>query len=196
MQHELEQLKLEIQACDKCSLRENTILPCWDSGNVESHVMFIGEAEGIEESKVGIPFIGKSGKYLSRLMLGIGIRREDIFVSNIVMCRPVKEVTNSDRAPTDVEIEGCSDYLIRQISIIKPRLLVALGKTSFKFLTESNDTIFNAKGNLYNYKNDNDIKVYPVLHPSYLLTYGTPPIILDNWIDWLKLKGVINEYSA
>ena len=87
-------------------------------------------------------------------------------------------------------------YLLKQIELIKPRLLVALGKTSFKFLTDSSDTIFLAKGNLYNYKIDNDIKVYPVLHPSYLLTYASPSIINENWCDWTKLKEVIHEYSV
>jgi DNA polymerase len=192
----LDELKSVIQSCNKCSLRENTIMPCWDSGNVLSRVMFVGEAEGIEESKVGIPFVGRSGKYLNRLMAGIGIKRDDVFVSNIVQCRPVKEINNSDRAPTDSEIVMCCYYLINQIQLINPSLLVALGKTSFKFLTGSNDTIFAAKNNLYNYQNNTDIKVFPVLHPSYLLTYGTPAILAENWVDWLLLKERINEYCT
>lgn len=195
MNVDLQVLQTTIQSCNMCDLRKNTPIPCWDSGNVNSKIMFVGEAEGTEEAQVGIPFVGRCGKYLNRCMLAIGLKRSDIFVSNIVMCRPVNTKTNSDRAPTDVEISYCSHYLVRQIELIKPNLLVALGKTSFKFLTDSSDTIFAAKGNLYNYKNDSTVKVFPLLHPSYLISYSSPTILLENWDDWLKLKEKIDEYN-
>lgn len=195
MLNELVALKEEIQNCSKCGLRENTNIPCWDNGNTNSKVMFLGEAEGKEESLTGIPFIGRCGQYLERCMNGIGIERSDIFISNTCMCRPVEKSTNKDRPPTQEEIAICSPYLIKQIELIKPRLIVSLGRVPFKFLTDSQEPMMKAKGKLYSYIHNTDIKVFPLMHPSYIITYATPEMISNNWSDWLKLKGLLHEYE-
>jgi DNA polymerase len=184
-------LKEEIINCNKCSLRENTLYPCWDNGNVNSKTMFVAEAPGKEEQACGIPLVGRAGQYFNRCLAGIGIERKDIFATNTCMCRPVTPNTQKDRPPTQEEINICSEYLVRQIDLIKPELIVAMGKTPFNFLTDSDDPIFKAKGNLYSYKNNTDIKVFPVLHPSYLISYSSPEIIANSWIDWLKLRRLI-----
>ena len=150
--------------------------------------MFVGEAPGVNEAKVGIPFVGRAGGYLNRCLMAIGLRRQDVFITNTCMCRPVEKATNKDRAPTLSEIESCSGYLIKQLEIINPKLLISLGRTPFQFLTGSNDAMMKAKGTLYSYKQNTNIKVFPLMHPSYILTYGTSTLIEDNWNDWLKLK--------
>lgn len=192
---ELNLLKDEIVDCQKCDLRNNTKFTCWDNGNVNSELMLVGEALDVEEQACGLPFVGRAGRYLNRCLLAIGIKRSNIFVSNICMCRPVEIKTNKDRAPTQDEIDICSSYLKRQISLINPKLIVALGKTSFKFLTNSQEQIFKAKANIYNYAYDNTIKVFPLLHPSYIISYAGPEIFSVNWQDWNKLKVLINEYN-
>lgn len=188
-------LKETIRSCNKCSLKENTALSCWDNGNYNSGLLFVGEAPGATEALHGIPFIGRAGKYLNKCLLAIGIDRKDIFITNTCMCRPVLKSTNKDRPPSSDEINNCSDYLSEQISIISPKLIVTLGRVPFQVLTNSNDAIMKAKGNLYSYKDNINIKIFPLMHPSYILTYGTDSIIQDNWNDWLHLKETIVEFD-
>lgn len=195
LSEELNTLKSEIMNCTNCNLRENTKIPCWDNGNYLSKVVFIGEAPGVNEALQGLPFVGKAGQYLNRCLLAIGLDRKDIFITNTCMCRPVEKATNKDRAPTLSEINTCSPYLIKQLELIKPKLLVSLGRISFQFLTNSNDGMHKAKGNLYSYKFDTNIKVFPLMHPSYVISYASQIIIEDNWNDWLRLKEILVEFD-
>lgn len=195
LNNELEFLKSEIRNCNKCSLRDNTDISCWDSGDYSSGLVFVGEAPGTNEAQKGIPFIGKAGQYLNRCLLAIGIKRKDVFITNTCMCRPVEKSTNKDRAPNIDEIKVCSPYLIKQLELLRPKLLVSLGRTSFNFLTDSNDAMLKAKGKLYSYKCNTDLKVFPLMHPSYILSYGSQSIIEDNWNDWLKLKETLFEFD-
>ena len=195
LSEELEALKTEIRNCNKCNLRDNTEISCWDNGDYSSGLVFIGEAPGTNEAQQGIPFIGKAGQYLNRCLLAIGIERNNVFITNTCMCRPVEKSTNKDRAPTVEEIEVCSSYLVRQLELIKPKIIVSLGRTSFQFLTGSSDAMLKAKSNLYSYKFNTDIKVFPLMHPSYILSYGSQKLIEDNWNDWLKLKEILIEFN-
>ncbi len=119
----------EIMMCRKCPLHETRTRPVPGEGSLDAEIMFVGEAPGRREDETGRPFVGAAGRLLSELLGSIGLRREDVFITNIVKCRPP-----GNRDPREEEIAACSPYLIRQIRLIKPRIIVALGRHSGRFL--------------------------------------------------------------
>jgi DNA polymerase len=123
--------------------------------------MFIGEAPGAEEDRQGRPFVGRAGQLLTKIIEAIGLKREDVFIGNILKCRPP-----GNRNPSPSEIASCSSYLIRQIEFIKPKVICALGKFAAQTLLDSETTISRLRGRFYDY---HGIKLMPTYHPAYLL---------------------------
>jgi len=119
----------EIMNCRKCELYKYRKNPVPGEGLLNSHIMFVGEAPGAQEDEVGRPFVGAAGKLLTELIHGIGLKREEVYITNIVKCRPP-----GNRDPEDSEIDACSPYLLRQIMLIKPKVIIALGRHSAKYL--------------------------------------------------------------
>lgn len=132
---ELEKIKGEVLGCKKCSLYkariEGGFYPVIGEGNHQAKILFCGEAPGLQEAKTGRPFCGAAGRILDELLESIGIEREEVYVSNIVKDRPPK-----NRDPLPEEIAACSPYLLRQLEIIKPKVICPLGRYSMKFLME------------------------------------------------------------
>lgn len=181
-------LKNEILRCKKCSLCNNkenipAISRSGKNFDIGSNLMIIGEASGKTEAEEGKPFVGRSGKLLDE-MLKVLSKDENYIITNIVKNRPTNE--DKDRVPTDEEIKSCFPYLERQIEIVKPKIILCLGNTAFKTITNLNDTITDSIGKIYNYKG---IKVITFYHPSYILrNYKL------NWQDDLeKINKIINE---
>jgi uracil-DNA glycosylase family 4 len=159
---ELQELQKIVLNCNLCKLSKTRNNVVFGEGNPNSKIMFIGEAPGREEDLQGRPFVGRSGELLTKIIENIlNIKREEIYISNIVKCRPPQ-----NRDPEIDEVESCIPYLIKQIDIIKPNLIVTLGRIAFKYLLNSEISITQARGKLYNFKG---IKVIPTYHPSYLL---------------------------
>jgi uracil-DNA glycosylase family 4 len=159
---ELQELQKIVLNCNLCKLSKTRNNVVFGEGNPNSKIMFIGEAPGREEDLQGRPFVGRSGELLTKIIENIlNIKREEIYISNIVKCRPPQ-----NRDPEIGEVESCIPYLIKQIDIIKPNLIVTLGRIAFKYLLNSEISITQARGKLYNFKG---IKVIPTYHPSYLL---------------------------
>lgn len=129
MNNEWEVLINEIRNCRKCPLFMSRKNPVPGEGSVNTNVMFIGEAPGSTEDETGRPFVGAAGKLLTQLIESIGLKRSEVYITNVVKCRPPE-----NRDPTDEEIEACSPYLVRQIKLIKPKLIVCLGRHSARFL--------------------------------------------------------------
>ncbi len=125
------ELEKAIEACKKCPLHKTRTRPVVGEGPLNAKIMFIGEAPGREEDLTGRPFVGRAGKVLTEVLESLGIKREDVFIGNIVKCRPP-----NNRDPTDKEKALCSPWLDMQISIIKPKILVALGRHSGAYLVE------------------------------------------------------------
>ncbi|WP_440059816.1 type-4 uracil-DNA glycosylase [Thermogladius sp. 4427co] len=119
----------DIIHCTKCPLYRYRKNPVPGEGDLNAPVMFVGEAPGRTEDETGRPFVGSAGQYLTQLLESIGLSREKVFITNVVKCRPP-----NNRDPTDEEIEACSPYLIRQIKLIKPKAIIALGRHSGRFL--------------------------------------------------------------
>ena len=185
----------KINNCIKCGLSKERNLIVFGEGNADSDLMFIGEAPGADEDKTGRPFIGKAGQLLTKIIESINLKRESVYIANIIKCRPP-----GNRNPEQNEIESCSPFLREQIDIIKPKIICTLGKfsTMFIFNEISNaaggeniefEKIGGHRGKIYNYKN---IKVIPTYHPSYLLR--NPSAKKDVWEDMKLIRGLLSEY--
>lgn len=121
----LKAIEEEVRTCQKCPLAAGRTLAVPGFGNYESLVMFVGEGPGFEEDRQGRPFVGRSGQFLTEMLGKVGIKREDVFITNVVKCRPP-----NNRDPQPDELAACSDYLTRQIALINPRIIVTLGRFS------------------------------------------------------------------
>lgn len=161
----LKQVKEDVINCQKCSLYKTRILPVIGQGSHTAKIMFVGEAPGANEDKTGVPFCGASGKFLDKLLNSAGIKREDVYICNLLKCRPPK-----NRDPKSEELEVCTAYLERQIEAINPKIISPLGRHSMNFLMkkfnlESQiDIISKIHGKVFNI--ENNIKLVPLYHPA------------------------------
>lgn len=131
IKQELEKIREDVLVCKKCSLYKTRNCPVIGEGNPQAKIMFIGEAPGAQEDKSGHPFCGASGKILDELLNSVGIKREEVYIANILKCRPPR-----NRDPQDSEIDICVPYLEKQIEAIKPKVICPLGRYSMNFLME------------------------------------------------------------
>ena len=171
-----EELEKACNTCKKCKLAENRTNVVIGTGNKKASIMFIGEGPGADEDAQGIPFVGKAGKLMNMALEGIGIKREDIYIANIVKCRPP-----GNRNPEDDEVAACLDYLRNQVILIKPEIIVLLGSVALKNILGSEHGITSSRGKIIERKG---IKYIPTFHPAALLRDGSKKI--DFWND-LKL---------
>lgn len=170
---EWEALENECKNCIKCELHKSRMNVVIGRGNKAAGLMFIGEAPGANEDRLGKAFVGKAGQLLDLALTGLGITEEDIYICNILKCRPPKNAN-----PTDDQARKCMPYLIRQIELVNPGVIVLLGGQAFKHLIEASMGITKARGNWTEFQN---IPVMPTYHPAALLRDGTKKI--DMWRD-------------
>jgi DNA polymerase len=150
-----------IKDCTKCSLGETRNKFVFGSGNPNADVMLIGEAPGAEEDKQGLPFVGRAGKLLTDILKAINFSREDVYIANILKCRPP-----NNRDPKPDEIETCRPHLNKQMDLIKPKVILCLGKVAANSLLNKRESLSNFRGNVYEY---NNTKVMVTYHPAALL---------------------------
>ncbi len=161
----LKQVKNDVVGCKKCSLSKTRILPVIGQGNHSAKIMFVGEAPGAQEDKTGIPFCGASGKFLDELLNSAGIKREEVYIANLLKCRPPK-----NRGPKSEELEVCTPYLERQIEAINPKIISPLGRHSMNFLMKKFNLedqiglISKIHGKIFDI--ENNIKLVPLYHPA------------------------------
>ncbi len=183
----LKNISDEISVCKQCRLYKTRIKTVSGDGNINPLLMIIGEGPGAEEDKTGKPFVGKAGQYLDKWMEAIGLNRQDyLYLSNIVKCRPPK-----NRDPLDDEISLCLPYLERQVALLKPKLILTLGRISTQVLTNSNLGIGRLRGKIYEY---HGIKLIPTYHPSAVLRNPDEYRKLV-WEDLKKVKDYLEEKS-
>jgi DNA polymerase len=169
----------KINNCVKCELNKTRHSIVFGEGNPESPLMFIGEAPGADEDATGRPFVGRAGQLLTKIIESIEFMREDVYIANILKCRPP-----SNRNPEKNEITACSGFLKEQIDIIKPKIICSLGKFATMFILNSLDERISLyRGRVFDY---NGIKVIPTYHPSYLLR--NPSKKRDVWEDMKLIK--------
>lgn len=150
-----------IKHCQRCSLAGGRTQVVCGSGTSQAEMMFVGEAPGFYEDRRGVPFVGAAGKLLDRLLQDIGLQRRDIFITNVVKCRPPQ-----NRNPRPEEVEACQPYLFKQIELVKPRVLCTLGNFATQLLLGKKVGITKVRGQPFQVK---DFFVFPMLHPAAAL---------------------------
>ena len=159
--HPLEDYLEEIYTCQQCELGKTRNHFVFGAGNPNANIMFVGEAPGEQEDKTGIPFVGRAGKLLDRVLEEIGLSRQDVFIANVLKCRPPK-----NRDPLPEEIALCEHYLHRQIELINPNVIIALGRISANTLLRESNALKDMRGTTYKYHHT-DLRV--TYHPAAIL---------------------------
>ena len=180
MFEKLDEVNDVVKKCNKCALCSNRINTVFGVGNEKADIMFIGEGPGADEDREGEPFVGKAGKLMNQAFIGVGIKRENIYIANIVKCRPP-----NNRTPLKEEAVSCLDYLRNQVMIIKPKVIVLLGNTALKNILGEEYGITSSRGRWIDKKG---IKYLPTFHPAALLRDESKKI--DFWNDLKEVKNV------
>lgn len=157
----LHDLKKNINSCLKCPLGHTRTNFVFGAGNPKADTMFIGEAPGADEDAQGEPFVGKAGQLLNKIIEAVEMKREEVYICNILKCRPPN---NRDPLPTEMEI--CAPYLFKQIDLIKPKFIICLGRISAQWLLQTNDSLSNMRNKVHDYRGAKLIVTY---HPAALL---------------------------
>lgn len=172
-----EELEEACKKCNKCKLCNNRHNVVIGTGNKNAKIMFIGEGPGADEDLQGIPFVGKAGKLMDKAFEGIGIKREEVYIANIVKCRPP-----NNRNPEYEEADICKEYLESQINLVKPEIIVLLGSVALKNVLGKEYGITSSRGKWFE---KDGIKYLPTFHPAALLRDETKKI--DFWNDLKKI---------
>ena len=176
-------LKKSIAECKKCRLCTNRTNIVLGEGNINAKIMFIGEGPGADEDKQGVPFVGKAGQLMNKAFQALGINREEIYIANIVKCRPP-----SNRVPEEDEAQACLNYLRNQVVLIKPEIIVLLGSTALKTILGKEYGITAVRGK---WMEKNGIKYMPTWHPAALLRDENKKI--EFWQDLKEAKKYIDN---
>jgi uracil-DNA glycosylase len=150
-------------------------------GNPDADLMFVGEAPGADEDLQGIPFVGRAGQLLTKMIEAINLRREDVYIANVIKCRPP-----GNRNPEPDEIAQCEPFLFQQIAAIKPKVIVALGSFAAKTLLRTDESISRLRGRIYDFQG---AKLIPTFHPSFLLR--SPDRKRDAWEDLKTARALL-----
>lgn len=179
----IEQIRADIGNCTRCPLHAERTNIAHSTGSFQADLMFVGEAPGADEDAQGAPFVGRAGQLLTKIIEGIQLKREDVFIGNINRCRPP-----GNRQPTADESAVCKPFLIREIAVVKPKVIVVLGNTATQNLLETKVGITKLRGNFQDYYG---VKVMPTFHPAYLLR--DPRKKREVWEDMKKVRNEINR---
>jgi len=178
----LESLQKQAQNCHLCELSKSRQKVVFGEGNPHADLLFIGEAPGVTEDSSGKPFVGRSGELLTKMIENVlQISRSDVYITNIVKCRPP-----NNQVPTPTQAHTCQPYLLKQIALIKPKLIVTLGATAYNYLTGDETEISKIRGILHT---QNGYTLIPTYHPSYLLR--NPSAKKEVFEDLLKVKELM-----
>ena len=172
----------EVKPCTRCRLCETRKNTVFGEGDPDAKIFFIGEGPGETEDLQGRPFVGRAGELLNKMIAGMGLRRQQVFIANIVKCRPP-----DNRVPAPDEVEACTPYLVRQLEIIRPKVIVTLGLPSARYMLNSRLSMGKMRGQWYNWRG---IKLMPTFHPAFLLRSYTEENRAAVWSD---LKQVMAD---
>ena len=188
----MENLAKQISSCQRCALGATRIKAVPGEGDINARLMFIGEGPGYEEDRQGRPFVGKAGQLLDKIILAMGLRREEVFIANMVKCHPMTDPSDpekrgNDRAPNPDEIALCRRYVEQQIKAVAPEYIVALGSVAAKSLIMDASSLSAIRGKIYPLQLNGDIeldkpvKIMATFHPAALLR--NPGWKKDTWAD-------------
>jgi uracil-DNA glycosylase len=180
----LSAIREDIGDCTRCKLhtlgRKQVV---FGVGNPHADLMFVGEAPGADEDIQGEPFVGRAGQLLTKIIEAIELKREDVYIANVIKCRPP-----GNRNPEPDEVEQCEPFLFRQIDTIKPKVIVALGKFAAQCLLKTTEPITRIRGREFKYR---DAVLMPTYHPAYLLR--TPSAKREVWEDMKRVRELLRE---
>ena len=175
-------IRADIGDCTRCKLhKQGRTQVVFGVGNPDADLMFVGEAPGGDEDIQGIPFVGRAGQLLTKIIEAIGLKRDDVYIANVIKCRPP-----GNRNPDPDEVETCEPFLFQQIDVIKPKVIVALGTFAAKTLLRTQDPISRLRGRVYDYRG---AKLIPTFHPAFLLR--SPERKRDVWEDMKKVRALL-----
>ncbi len=186
MGDKLRQLEHECKKCRKCVLHRTRKNVVFGKGNDRAIIMLIGEAPGYKEDEVGEPFVGKAGQLLTKMLKAIDLTREEIYIANVLKCRPPE-----NRDPKPEEVDACKVYLEKQIELIAPQIILALGRHSLRLLTGYEGTLSQIRGNVLYYEG---IKVIPTYHPAALIYHQEWK--KGSWEDLKFLRRLYTQIAA
>jgi DNA polymerase len=177
-------IRNELGDCTRCKLhglgRRQIV---FGVGNPAADVMFVGEAPGADEDIQGIPFVGRAGQLLTKMIEAMGLRRDEVYIANVLKCRPP-----GNRDPQPDEVESCEPFLFKQIASVQPQVIIALGAFAARTLLKTLDPISRMRGRVYDYRG---AKLIPTFHPSFLLR--SPGYKREAWEDLKKALGVLGR---
>jgi uracil-DNA glycosylase family 4 len=185
---ELATLKKEVSVCTQCELHQTRTQTVFGVGNPQADWLVIGEAPGADEDKQGEPFVGRAGQLLNSMLLAMGLQREQVFIANILKCRPP-----NNRDPKPEEVVACESYLRKQIELIKPKIILAVGRIAAQNLLKVDTPIGKMRGNRYQYP-DSELPVIVTYHPAYLLR--SPREKRKVWEDLKSAMRIYKELGA
>ncbi len=178
-----QELKEEARQCERCHLRQGCRQVVMGEGDTGRRIMFVGEGPGADEDRQGRPFVGRAGRLLDKILSAVNIKREKVYISNIVKCRPP-----DNRTPTRDEMKACSPILSAEINLIEPKVIVPLGSTPLKFLVDDNLSITESRGNWFN---KGELYFLPTFHPAYLLRNSNMKKFV--WQDFKLIKKSLDR---
>jgi uracil-DNA glycosylase len=180
----LEELRAAIGDCQRCKLASGRTHLVFGVGNPKANLMFIGEGPGRDEDLQGEPFVGRAGQLLNDIITkGMGLKRQDVYIANVVKCRPPE-----NRNPEPDEVASCEPFLKKQIDLVRPEIIIALGKFAVQTLLQTKAPITKLRGHWHQY---HGIRLMPTFHPAYLLRNPG-----DKKLVWQDIKKVINEMAG
>jgi DNA polymerase len=185
----LERIREEIGECNRCPLARSRKNLVFGEGNARAEILFIGEGPGGEEDETGRPFVGPAGQLLTQIIeRGMGISRPSVYICNIVKCRPP-----GNRTPLDEEAEGCLPFLVKQIEVVRPKVIVSLGHSATSRLLRVRGPMHQLRGKWHDYRG---IPVMPTFHPSYVLRYYTVEIRKQVWEDVREAMRLLRDLQG
>lgn len=183
---ELAKVEQEVMVCTRCRLHETRNRGVFARGRADADLMFIGEGPGAEEDKQGLPFVGRAGKLLDKMIEAMGLERDDVYIANIVKSRPPE-----NRDPRADEVDACWPYLERQVEIVAPRIICTLGRPASHTLLDSDSPMGALRGRWFKFRG---IPVLPTYHPAYLLRSPRQKKVV--WQDLRKLITALHGGSV
>lgn len=165
----------EVKTCTRCGLSAGRTNTVFGEGDIDARLLFIGEGPGETEDLTGRPFVGKAGQLLDKMIAGMGLQREQVYICNIVKCRPP-----GNRAPAPEEVLACTPYLLQQLQTIRPQVIVTLGLPASQFMLQTRESMGRLRGVWHLWRG---IKLMPTYHPSYVLRSYTKDVRAAVWSD-------------
>ena len=182
----LEDIRQEFGDCQRCKLWKSRTRIVFGVGNRKADLMFVGEAPGADEDAQGIPFVGRAGQLLTKIIEAMGLKREQVYIANILKCRPP-----DNRNPEPDEVESCEGFLSKQIEAVQPKIIVALGRYAAQLLLQTDTPISKIRGEFFQFQSS---LLIPTFHPSYLLR--NPSAKRHVWEDMQAVQARLKELGT